>query len=367
MLDIKKLKKILLVRLDNMGDVIMSTPAFQVIKNQSNAKLTLLTSHKGAPIAKLLTMIDEVLAYDLPWLKQSKQDKERSGAINELINMIENAKYDACIIFSVYSQSILPTALLAWMAKIPIIAGYCRENPYELISHWIVDTEPFTTIKHQIKRDLDLVERLGFSIENAGLPTLNINQDIKIKSFIKFILKENYVILHPGVSEIKREYPLKNWIDIVEQLLECTDYKIVITGSETENQKYAILKEKDPNNRIFNLMGLLTIEEMCIVIKNSNGMISVNTGPAHIAMAFNQNLIVLYAETNPQHTTWSENSRTLVYSIPKNLESRNFIIQAVNKSIYKNHQEIPPAPKVVKMLLETINNNKISKKKERQN
>lgn len=367
MLDIKDLKNILLVRLDNMGDVIMSSPAFQVIKNQSNAKLTLLTSERGAPIAKLLGTIDEVLVYDLPWLKQSTPAPERSTAINELINLLNNAKYDACIVFSVYSQSILPTALLAWMAKIPIIAGYCRENPYELVSHWIIDTEPFTTIKHQIKRDLDLVAQLGFSIENASLPTIDIDRHIVYNSPINSLLNENYIILHPGVSEIKREYPLENWLAIVRHLLESTNYKIVLTGSQRDEQKYSALTATNPNNRLVNLIGQLTIEDLCIVIKNSNGMISVNTGPSHIAMAYNKNLVVLYAETNPQHTAWSENSRTLSYSVHKSLESKNFIIQAVNKCIYKNYRAIPAASEVVELLLETIDSNSIYKKMESEN
>lgn len=367
MLNIQDLKNILLVRLDNMGDVIMSSPAFQIIKDQSNAKLTLLTSHRGAPITKLLGMIDEVLVCDLPWLKQSSQTLERNTVINGLTNLLDNAKYDACIIFSVYSQSILPTALLAWMAKIPIIAGYCRENPYELLSHWIVDTEPFKTIKHQIKRDLDLVAQLGFSIENASLPTIYIDGHTVHNPSIKYLLSEDYIIIHPGVSERKREYPFKNWLDIVKSLLEQTDYKIVLTGSQKDAQKYTALKNIDLNNRIVNLIGQLTVEELCTVIKNSNGMLSVNTGPAHIAMAYNKSLIVLYAETNPQHTAWSPNSRVLSYSVPKSLASKNYIIQAVNKCIYKNCRAIPSASEVVELLLETIENSSIHEKAENEN
>src|SRR5436305_9311490 len=61
---------ILCVRLDTLGDVLMTTPALRALKeSQPGRHLTLLTSAPGAAAAALVPAIDDAIVYDAPWLK----------------------------------------------------------------------------------------------------------------------------------------------------------------------------------------------------------------------------------------------------------------------------------------------------------
>src|ERR1700712_461516 len=165
-----KCKNILCMRPDNMGDLVMSGPAIRALKEHFNAKITVLTSSLAKNIVSHMPEIDESIIFDLPWVKSNQIAS--SGKISEIVRIIKERRFDAAVIFTVYSQNPLPTAMLAYMAGIPKLLAYCRENPYGLLTDWIPEKEPYSVIKHQVRRDLDLVKTIGAIPGNEGLSLL---------------------------------------------------------------------------------------------------------------------------------------------------------------------------------------------------
>jgi hypothetical protein len=86
MADQKGYRNVLCVRADNMGDVIMATPAFRALKETFGSSITLLTSKAGAIVAPHMDCIDDVIAFDLPWVKSTGPDP------NELVLLAEILK-----------------------------------------------------------------------------------------------------------------------------------------------------------------------------------------------------------------------------------------------------------------------------------
>ncbi len=65
-------KRLLCVRLDSLGDVLMTTPAMRALKRlPAGPELTLMTSSGGSGIAHLIPEIDHVLQADVAWLKHT--------------------------------------------------------------------------------------------------------------------------------------------------------------------------------------------------------------------------------------------------------------------------------------------------------
>ena len=85
----QKARRILAVRLDNLGDVLVTTPALHAIKaSLPQASLTLLASPVGAQVAHLDPDIDEVLVYEAPWMDpwhRLPQDSRREQGIIDTI------------------------------------------------------------------------------------------------------------------------------------------------------------------------------------------------------------------------------------------------------------------------------------------
>ncbi|HSV10449.1 MAG TPA: glycosyltransferase family 9 protein [Hanamia sp.] len=349
MTDWTNCKNILVVRADNMGDLLMSSPAIRALKETFECRITLLTSAMGNLIAPFISEIDETIVADLPWIKTKRPVDQVN--IFSLIEKLEKYKFDAAVIFTVYSQNPLPAAMLVYMAGIQKRLAYCRENPYHLLTDWKVEKEPYSFIQHQVKRDLELVEFVNakttdkhIKIHFAEKAKKNVLKKLSDKGVN---LEKDWVIIHPGVSEEKREYPQNKWIETAKLLRDELRFQILITGSESE-EELADNIQKGIGKNSFSLAGIFSVEEFIAIISMAPLVISVNTGTVHIAAATQTPVIVLYALTNPQHTPWQVSSKVLFYSVKENLRSKNEIVNYVTEQLMEKNLLAPDPFQVLK-------------------
>jgi ADP-heptose:LPS heptosyltransferase len=323
-----------------MGDLIMSAPALRALKETFGCTITLLTSSMAAGIAPFLPAIDEVIEFNVPWV--------RANSINgpdDFYNVIEQIKkrnFDAAVIFTVFSQNPLPSAMIAYLAGIPKRLAYCRENPYDLLTDWVADKEPYSFIQHQVQRDLKLVESVGAFIQNKKLQ-LELPKDVwpQVKRKLSppgVNLQKPWLVMHAGVSERKREYPKELWIQTGKKIIKDLGYQVILTGNGSERNTLDHL-QKGIGDFSFNAAGLFTLGEFITLIKKAPLLVSVNTGATHIAAAVETPVIVLYALSNPQHSPWMARGKVLLYEIPSELRSRNEVLRYT----YENYhlQNIP--------------------------
>lgn len=229
-------KNILIIRADNMGNLIMSAPAIRAVKQTFSSRITVLTSSMAAGIAPHLSEIDDVIVSDLPWIKA--KEVMPGDAIFSLVELLKNRSFDAAIIFTVFSQNPLPAAMIAFMASIPLRLAFCRENPYELLSDWVPDMEPYSFIQHQVERDLALVKSIG-AVTNDNKLQLTVAPHLTniVQSKLKTAgvdVDKPWIIFHACVSEKKREYPAGLWAEAGRMLIDEKGYQILFTGSAAE-------------------------------------------------------------------------------------------------------------------------------------
>lgn len=326
-------RNILCIRLDNMGDVLMSQPAMRALKQAvPGRKITLLTSSAGASIALFIPEVDEIIPFDVPWVKTGEDgDKQQLLA---LARTLRNHRFDAAAIFTVYSQSPLPAAMLCYLAGINMVLGYCRENPYHLINQWVPDREPLDYVIHEVERQLRLVESVGAVASDTRL-LLELDEENQQKVLKKISAiwatagiqpDEPWLVLHAGVSEEKRRYPADEYITACRSLIR-QGYKIVLTGSGAE-RNYCGEIACELGNAATNAAGNLSVAELIALIAAAPVLISNNTGPVHIAAAVGTPVVVLYAMTNPQHTPWRVPNRVLYFDVLPHLRTKNRLLQS---------------------------------------
>ncbi len=331
----KNCKKILAIRADNLGDLLMSTPGIRALKDTFGAEITVLTSSMAAGAAKLIPEISSVITYDLPWVKTDQAF--RAEGFLDIVQRLEKENFDAAVVFTVYSQNPLPAAMLAYLARIPRRLAYCRENPYDLLTDWVPDKEPYSAIKHQVKRDLDLVASVGATTVDDRL-SLSTQDDLKPEVFERLRMfgvmpDEPWLILHPGVSEDKRMYPEDLWIETGRKLVDQLGFQLLLTGTANE---------KGLTDRIragigagsFSVAGAFSLPAFILLNRLAPLVIAVNTGTIHIAAATGTPVIVLYALTNPQHAPWKVTGKVLPFDVPEQLRSRNEVIRHVHENLF---------------------------------
>jgi lipopolysaccharide heptosyltransferase II len=312
-------RNLLCIRLDAMGDVLMTTPAIRALKeSHPERRITLLTSPPGAAVARLVPEIDDVRIYESPWMKSTppKSDARQDRAV---IERLRSERFDAAVIFTVFSQSPLPAALVCYLSDIPLRAAHCRENPYQLLTDRVEETDTSARMRHEVRRHLDLAATLGASTADerlslrvpAGarqavdslLGALGIGQD------------DPWVVIHPGSTAPSRRYPPERYAEAARALVGDLGMRVIFTGSEPEHDLIESIRAAI-GGRSESLAGRLDLAELAALIERAPLLIANNTGPVHIAAAVGTPVVDLYAGTNPQHTPWMVPSRVLSHAVP---------------------------------------------------
>jgi ADP-heptose:LPS heptosyltransferase len=337
-------RSILCIRLDNIGDVLMSSPAMAALKETFGCRITLLTSSAGKTVAVHIPVVDDVLVYDVPWVKSSASAPE--DTFFTIVSDLRSRNFDAAVVFTVFSQNPLPAVMLAYLAGIPRRLAYCRENPYALLTEWLPDKEPFTYIVHQVRRDLNLVEAVGAATrdETLRLATNHDGETIQAKLIQAGVdINRTWLVFHPGVSEEKRSYPSARWIEAGRMVTEELGFQIAVTGSAVETDLAETLAS-GIGAGAFTLAGKLTMEEFIRLVATARLVVSVNTSTIHIAAATNTAVIALYALTNPQHPPWKAKGKVFGFPVSPEQRSKNEVLEYVRKTYYPyDHMSITPS------------------------
>lgn len=311
-------RRVLCVRLDTLGDVLMTTPAIRALKQSAaGRRITLLTSPAGSEVASLVPEIDHVLVYESPWMKATPP---RSGPAPDyrMIDQLHACQFDAAAIFTVFSQNPLPAAMLCYLAEIPLRLAHCRENPYQLLTDWIPETEPQQCIRHEVQRQLDLVARVGCTASDERMslcvPHGAAEEASEILAAEGVRLDEPWIVVHPGATAASRRYPPESFAAAARGLVE-RGFQIALTGCASEAALIGEIRDAT-GLPTADLAGRLSLAQMAGLLSISPLLLSNNTGPVHMAAALGTPVVDLYALTNPQHTPWLAPHRVLSHDVP---------------------------------------------------
>jgi len=275
-------RNLLVMRLDNIGDVIMTSPALRSIKaNLPDAKLTLMASPGGSIAAPLLPWVDEILTWRVLWqdLGRLTFDPTREW---ELVEKLRG--FDAVIIFTSFSQSPHPAAFLACLAGIPLRLGESKEKGGMMLTHE-VSSAPDEL--HQVERNLRLIESVGFEVRDRSLA---------IQYPKTHLIDQPYIVLNPWTSCQSRNYDAKRFAIAAQQLATITGWKVVVTGVEKDRDRAEIVLDILDTDAI-DFIGKTSLPELAALIANAKLMLSNNTSTMHIADATRTPSVIMFAGT----------------------------------------------------------------------
>lgn len=312
-------RRLLALRLDNLGDVLMTTPALRALREAVPGRhITLLAGGAGAALAPYLPEVDEVITAACPWLPGAGASPQ---ALRATLARLRAGRYDAAVIFTVYSQSALPAAMLCWQAGIPLRLAHNRENPYHLLTDWIADPEPHELLRHEVRRQLDLVAAVGAVAADTRMSFRVAARD---RATVALLLAATgidpgrpYVVVHPGASAESRRYPPEHFGAALRRLAQLYGGRApqtVFTGDAGEAALVDAVRAHAGDG--VSLAGQLSLGELAALLEGAALLLANNTGPVHLAAALGTAVVDLYALTNPQHAPWKTPQRVLYEDVP---------------------------------------------------
>jgi len=320
-------RRILAIRLDNLGDVLVTTPAIHAIKRSLPlAEIVLLASPVGAQAARLNPDLAGVIEYDAPWVDPWQRLPHDSARELAIVEQLRAEQFDAAVIFTSFRQSSLPAAYLAYLADIPLRLGLSIDASGSLLT---TRQRPLDIPLHEVERGLDLVAQVGLTTDEIDL-VLEVPADAANAAATWLstqgippagIRRGPLVVVHPGCSMPARTAPPEQFAEIVTALIERLEATVVLTGTDDElDLVTSIIDRLPPSIRpsAFAAAGTFAFPAFCGLIQTADLVVTNNTGPMHIAAALKTPVVVLFALTNPpeQWGPWRSPHRMLFHDVP---------------------------------------------------
>lgn len=313
-------RKILAVRLDDMSDVLMTTPAIRALKQSvAGRSVTLLASRRGARVAAHIPEIDAAIGYDAPWC--GHRTPSLGCADLAMRSLLESRRFDAAVIFTSFMQSPLPAALLCHLAGIRLRLAHCRENPHYLLTDWLPEIErgKSPAARHEVRRQLDLVAAIGARAIDERL-SFRVTAEDRLKASVRLVaagvdVERPWIAVHPGAGAPSRRYDARRFGQAAARLSDILRCQVVITGDEDDRELCETVRER-AGPHAFSLAGHFPLNEFGAAIAMAPLLVSNSTAPVHIAAALGTPVVDLYALTDSRQTPWLVAHHVLNKDVP---------------------------------------------------
>lgn len=297
LLKLKETKKILIVRLRLIGDVLMTTPSLRILRKAlPQAKIYYLVEPPQDELLRGNPDIDELVV-----VKRDTSFKE----ILSVIKKMRKEKFDIAIDFHGGPKA----SFLTLFSGAKIRVGYSY-SPRKIFYHVKVERGVKEGSIHSVLNQLNLLKGLG--IENDEIPSLYMPdmEDWEKENFEKIIngrglYNKNFIVMHVSAGNSYREWGIENWKNLIKIVNDKNDFYVVLIGSE----KDIIYEEALKLPGVVSLIGKLNLREVRELIKRSLLFVGPDSGPMHIAATTETPIIALFGPTTPSvFGPWKKNA-----------------------------------------------------------
>lgn len=290
-------RNILVVRLDNIGDVVMLGPALRAMKEAlPQARITLLGTKAGMHAVPLLPWVDDAIEWRPIWQDVGGTmplDPERE---HDLIGLMKARRFDAAIVFTSFSQTPHAPGYACYLAGIPLRAGESKEFGGSVLTTELRGAEDGM---HQVERNLRLVEALGFPVADRRLQVSVADDDcVAARQMLTAAGVDTgwpVVLLHPGASAVARRFPAGGYAEVARLLLR-QGRQVIVTGTEREAALVDEVVGGAPG--AVPMPRDASLGQFAAMVGMASVVVCGNTLPLHLADALGTPVVALYSGTD---------------------------------------------------------------------
>ena len=285
-------KRILIVRTDRMGDMILSTPVLKAMRQEyPNAYIAVLVRPYTRAVVEGNPYIDEVIVYD-------KKEYDRSLArFFGFISMLRRRRFDLALVLH-------PTVrdhLIVFLSGIRKRVGYNRKMGVLLTDRIFHDKQQGA--KHESEYALDMVRFLGIEPRDKELfVPVNAQAEQWAENLFRasgIKLSERVVVINPGASCPSKIWLAERYAAVADALTARGCKIIILAGPDILDKNTARGVIRHMKTKAIDCIGTVPIPETASLFRRSSLVISADTGPMHIAAAVGVPLIAIFGRNQP--------------------------------------------------------------------
>ncbi len=267
----KKINKILLVRPDAIGDVVLMIPLINSIK----------ATFPDSQIVTLQQGYTKALLDNHPNVSEVIVDWKKSGKIKSIRDFFTYAAYLKSFHFDavIFSYIDMFYAALAIAAGIPIRVGDKNRLLQRLLLTHPIKQNFRNLMKHETEQNIDLLYGLTDTVAVDHTMNLFYEKETDRK-------KNSYILIHPTTGGGNRAWLSEKYSQLIDRIHDQTDLDVIVSGSGQKDIAIAEKIAQGCKRKPINLAGKTTLDELKALVASAKVVIGTDTGPTHIAAAF---------------------------------------------------------------------------------
>lgn len=286
----QQLKRILVVRTDRLGDVVLTLPVLSLLRRHfPQAHIGMLLRRYTGAIVPGNPHLDAVQWYD---------DDRGDIPFARMFRLMRKERYDAAVV-------VHPTfrlALLVFLSGIPLRVG-SGYRFYSILFNRRVFEHRRGGGRHEVEYNVSLLGALGIPDPVSAAPLefpIAISEaeseaaETKLRTLgVREGVKR--IIIHPGSGGSGKDWPVEHFALLAERLCKNVDVQVLVTGSDSDRDRVQAVVGALGGEAV-DLGGACTVRELAAVIRNADLFVSNSTGPLHIASVLGTPVLGFYSQ-----------------------------------------------------------------------
>jgi lipopolysaccharide heptosyltransferase II len=308
-----QVRRILVIRLDLLGDVVMSLPAVRALREHyPQARITMLALPLARGLLEGCPDIDEILTLDTNALRRPNTLLPALLAFLAMVRLLRERRFDVVVSLSGRTAS-----ALAILSGAPCRVGY-RGEGYPYAFTLPVEGYRFHRLAHEVEYDLALVRALGCPA-GSRQPRLLVPEDAR--RYAATLVPQGgrpLIVLHPGATNgSAKRWPVDRWARLAVMLVQ-NGCRVALIGSSGDRgltgQIIALARSALPRSQqdscaesepatgvLIDLAGHTPhLLQLAALLERATVLVSGDSGPAHIAVAVGCKLVEIFGPTDPR-------------------------------------------------------------------
>jgi predicted lipopolysaccharide heptosyltransferase III len=293
---------ILLLQLKRIGDLILTTPVIEALREKfPEATLTLIVSRESAPLLLAIANVDRTFVI------------QRKLSDVKIFRAVWQEKFDCCIDFTGNDRSALLASLSR--AKTRITSEWTRTQSKfrgSAYSEFVADR---VSDLHTVDFHLSLVEPLGVrdasSTIKLQVPAASREKANEIRRSHK--IDDSFVIFHPGSARLEKFWDAQHWAEVIDYTRSALKFTPVLTsGSSALEQRHIAAIKNKLAQPVVDLSGKIDLLTLTALIEQARMLVTVDTATMHLSAAMHTPQVVLFGPTNPFHWRPRQSSALII-------------------------------------------------------
>jgi heptosyltransferase-2 len=287
------MKRILIVNVNWVGDVIFSTPFIRAVRDAyPDARIACLIHPRCKEMLESNPRLDELIVYD--------EEYSHKSLLGKLKLVLELRKRHFDVAFLLHRS--FTKALITFLAGVKERVGYTTKNRGFMLTKAV--PEP-ATAAHKVEYFLALAIAYGIYPKDNSYEFFVSDSDKR--SVEAFLIKngvastDKIVVICPGGNWDPKRWPKDNFAKLSDRLTDELGVRIVIAGARKDISLADDIKKRMMNKPVV-ACGTTTLKELGALLGRADLVIANDTGPMHMAVAMKAKVVALFGPTSQELT-----------------------------------------------------------------